>query len=343
MTKVAFLLYDFDQGGILTSYLHLCKQLKKIDTSYEFYFLASDCKEFHPEIIKLGKCIHSGSEITKIASILTYIKPDIVQIACKNEYVIACEQAGIKNIIERCDGLRSIDRIDKERVKFAVCHSQGVYNYLMHKGVKNTLIIHNGIELPFLKKEHQEKDRLTIIRITRLGRGKGLDLILDVAKKLTLDTFLIVGGNSKLKKSEKEYERLQNRLKNEQIKNVIMFGNVSHAKIKENIILEADIGVCTSLPLNEGLSNSLLKMMSYGLPVITTNVGDHCELISHYDHIGLLIDSQPEAGTLIRAINQFRDLTIRSVYGINARKVITDYWDIKNTALQYHKLYKEVQ
>jgi glycosyltransferase involved in cell wall biosynthesis len=46
--------------------------------------------------------------------------------------------------------------------------------------------------------------------------------------------------------------------------------------IKE-IYLEADIYLCTSY--YEGLSNSVLEAMNYGLPVVGTDVGDNCHLI----------------------------------------------------------------
>lgn len=344
MIKIAFLLYDFWMGGICTSYINLCSELnRQFPDKYEFIFIASDCKDFHPEIKKLGKCVYTK----RLTHSLSELKPDIAQIACKPEYLTACKNAGIEKIVERVDGERSAFRIDKDLVSAYVCHSKGIFDklertYTRFDKPKNPLeyayLIHNGVPIPKVKKIHRDKKSLVFGRMTRLGKGKNCEAMIRAAKEFPQHKFVIVGSNSRLKGSEKEYERLSEIVLEDNLLNVSLIPEIQDPKEIERIMLTFDVAVCTSLPQNEGMSNFLIQAISYGIPILTSNVGDHVEFFEHHTlKPGWIIYDVPcTSHDYIRSMENFE---FRKQAGRDARQLIKNQWNVENTAKQYNSLY----
>ena len=152
--------------------------------------------------------------------------------------------------------------------------------------------IPNGIEVEEEFYRRKEKNHLHIITVGRFVEAKDFKTALHSIQLLTGDLpetigikYLLVG-----------FGELEDQIR-------VWIGQLhleNHVQIVHNpsnlkeIYQQADIYLCTSY--FEGLSNSILEAMNYGLPIVGTNVGDNSHLILDnktgyltrpYDHPGI--------------------------------------------------------
>jgi len=127
-----------------------------------------------------------------------------------------------------------------------------------------------------IKKNH----KFQVITVANLIPKKNLNLVLDIAKEFKYINFIIVGEGSEKKK-------LQNRLKNESIKNVKLLGFKSATHIKE-LLFQSDLFLLTST--KEGTPTAILEAMACGLPIVTSKVGGIENIIKNGIN-GFVIDS----------------------------------------------------
>jgi L-malate glycosyltransferase len=104
---------------------------------------------------------------------------------------------------------------------------------------------------------------LKIIIVSNLVKKKNLGLVLDIAKKLPLFSFLIVGDGP-----EKKY--LEDRVKYEKIDNINMIGYKTSNEL-HFLYYQADIFLIVSI--KEGTPTAMLEAMVCGLPVISSGAG----------------------------------------------------------------------
>ena len=137
----------------------------------------------------------------------------------------------------------------------------------------NAKVIWNGVNLERFKQHYDIKKvrvefnintRFMVIMVAAFSHLKDYDLFLDTAKEISKVrndvTFVGVGDGQ-------HWRRIQQRMIDEQIKNVILTGKQQNV---ERIIASSDIGLlCT---YSEGISNSIIECMALGKPVIATDI-----------------------------------------------------------------------
>ena len=145
----------------------------------------------------------------------------------------------------------------------------------------------------------------------RIEKVKGVDLLLESWRQIQKNGYnipLVIVGDGNLKKElEIKYNDLidvkwmgEDRDTSKYYKNARLLINTSEY---------------------EGISNTILEALSYGVPVIATNVGGNKDLISNYKN-GILID---------REIDEIVE-TVSELY-FNDKKIL----DMKNNSLEYIK------
>jgi glycosyltransferase involved in cell wall biosynthesis len=115
-----------------------------------------------------------------------------------------------------------------------------------------------------------------------------------VVSKIKNVKFIIIGGG----RLEKELKLLSYNLG---IENVVIFAGTKQNPIK--YIINFDVGCLTSD--SEGLSNTIIEYMSYGIPVIATDVGGNRELIVDQE-TGILVppgDYQAVADAIMKILS----------------------------------------
>lgn len=203
-------------------------------------------------------------------------------------------------------------------------------------------VIWNGVHLErFQQKYDIEKVReelrvptnFIVVMIARFSRMKDYDLFLDVAKELSKirdDTTLIGVGDGP------EWKRIQQRIKNENISNVILTGN---RKDVEPIIAASDIGLlCT---FTEGISNSIMELMALGKPVISTDtIGGSKEIIIEGETGYCVERNTSKIVSLINFLLNNEELRISM--GNNGRKRINSHFSINKMGKEFILVYNEV-
>jgi len=104
---------------------------------------------------------------------------------------------------------------------------------------------------------------IDVISIGNLVSKKNLDLVLNIAKSLPNNSFVIVGeGNQR--------RHLSSRIKNEKIYNLELIGHKTQQQVK-NLLCMSRLFLHTAKI--EGTPTSIMEAMAVGLPIISTNAG----------------------------------------------------------------------
>ncbi|SEC44012.1 glycosyltransferase [Terriglobus roseus] len=183
-------------------------------------------------------------------------------------------------------------------------------------------LVYNGIDLRAMQPSAQERSRfrralglgphhLLVGNLSGLRLVKGIDTFIDAAIHLRIHTslmrFVVVGeGDQK--------DALLERIRSAGLEDV--FTICDPAMDVRAPLSGMDIGVLSSRA--EGFSNSLLEYMSFGLPIVATDVGGNREALGG---AGLLIPpGDPSA--LASAILSLRDPHLREALGCEAKRTV---------------------
>lgn len=141
----------------------------------------------------------------------------------------------------------------------------------------NAIILNNSVDNP--KKEvKQEKNKISFLYMGVLVKRKGvIDLLkaIDMINKTNASDLQNVVFN--IAGDGEEKINLENFVKENHLNEYVNFLGWIDDKTKEETYLKNDIMILPSY--NEGLPMCILEAMSYGMPIITTNVGSIKEAV----------------------------------------------------------------
>jgi glycosyltransferase involved in cell wall biosynthesis len=211
---------------------------------------------------------------------------------------------------------------------------------------KQSPVIHNGVkkkektpkfeevinELNAFKEGKDTKIFLSIGRINSRDDQKNFGLLVDVFKALDKAQFpavlIIIGSDTS---SDKE---TLNALIKRKSKNVFFIGSRNNIS---DYMLNSDF-FCLSSKF-EGLPITIIEALSFGLPVISTNVGGIGELINDNEN-GFLVDSL-ELNSYYKKITELLrwDQNKLASTRLKNQKKFEDHFNIKKTSKDYLSLY----
>ncbi|WP_321413118.1 glycosyltransferase family 4 protein [uncultured Desulfobacter sp.] len=202
-------------------------------------------------------------------------------------------------------------------------------------GTARTVVIQNTVSLPERRteKDHQEKKEVYILFLGLIGDRKGIFDLLKVMVKLKKAGHrlkLYVGGNGDVNKLEQTIDSLN-------IRDMVAYKGWVTGKDKETLYLNSDLYVLPSY--GEGMPMSILEAMSYGLPVISTDVGGIPDLIED-DKTGFLIEPGDLHGMFNKIEILIKDRKLRSRMGMNARKKIEKEYNFDANISKLDALYQ---
>lgn len=251
---------------------------------YRKYFIFKICKWFSPKIIFH---IHGG-EFNKF-------------------YEKSSER--VKNYIE--DFISNADQI--------ICLSpEWKIFFLENFNPKKIDIVPNIISYPTIQ-ANKLNDTFNFLFLGRISENKGIwllvDVIIDHKKMLSGKCKFFIGGNG-------EKDKLEELISKNDLGNVIEYiGWVSDEK-KNNYFNKANAYILPSY--SEGLPISVLEAMSYGLPILSTNVGGIPEVVK--DNVnGYLIHSGNKKeliDKILYIVNNQKELPF---LGKNSMKMVEPY------------------
>ncbi|MBV6880173.1 glycosyltransferase [Epilithonimonas ginsengisoli] len=269
----------------------------------------------------------------KLRRLYSSIKPDVIHLHSSKIGVLgrlAFPKAKIVYSIHGFDSIRlayrkflPLEKLLKNCCKAIVVASDYDRKNAINEGVnKNLHVVYNGVETPH--KEPQlslpgvKSDKKTIICIARISPQKRFESYLDIAKLLPEYEFVWIGA-------QEQYPNLP--------PNVIVLEGMPNAK---RFIQLADLFV---LPTNyEGVPIVIIDALSYGKPVVSSNVGGISEIVLNNQN-GYVIDNNDNLfAEKIRFI--LEDEAVYSSFSNKSSEIFFNRLTIKKMVSSYLEIYE---
>ena len=148
-------------------------------------------------------------------------------------------------------------------------------------------IFNNSINIPNSKVSRPD-ETINVLFLGVLIKRKGIYDLLEVIRQLSQEGILkeknikfIFGGDGK------EYDAIKQKVYDYELVDYVELMGWVDSKLKNELLQKAHLFVLPSY--NEGLPMAILEAMSYGIPVVSTNVGSIKEVVI-YSYTGYLVN-----------------------------------------------------
>lgn len=263
-----------------------------------------------PELVRNINPVKDFLAILKFRKLLNHISPDIVHLNSSKAGVIgriaAVKLKKIKTVFTVhgwafSEGVPSnfkriiyvyIERIMSKLTDLIICVSQYDYNLAIKCNVirdrENAIVIHNGVKKNDYSEMRSVHKPVKLVMIARFSTQKDQAMLIRCLSRVDRNLFTItfVGDGDTLEDNVKL------------VKSLKLQDNVNFVGFKKNVSLylkESDIYILTTH--YEGLPISIIEAMSYGLPIVASDVGGNRELITNN---GFLVSNEDD---LLKVIN----------------------------------------
>lgn len=238
-------------------------------------------------------------------------------------------------------GRRLIARISEKFVaqytSKIICVSHKDYNLALDSHIissEKLFQIYNSVPLPLEISQNKEKAIVNILFVGRLAPPKNLHILFEAFSKLPFSVqeqakIQIIGDGPLFE----EFKETSQKLGIEE--RVDWFGRQNY-ETSRHFFTQADIFV---LPTHwEGFPMTIVEAMSYGLPVIASNVGGVSEIVREDN--GFLVDSEKQiegfSQSLLELISNQQK---RQVMGNNARLIVEKSFSLEEFLERTFALY----
>ena len=292
--------------------------------------LRPDRDVFYSQWLPDSALVQKAAHILGVKSAILSIGDDVVQWPHGNEHN---HQLFIKTMNEADLIFSCADYLGKEANRVL---GKDLPFYSIRWGVDHSFFkpVSESEQLALKKQRNIPGDRLVILNIGTASPRKGwLDLFdaLHEVKKVN-DNFVVVAVHTGAPQFDFKTEAGKRGLSD----NFIDIGEVKPSELNK-VYNMADIFCLPSH--SEGMANVVVEACSSGLPVITTTVGGHSELIDSGKN-GVLLPPQQPAILAENLLDLMQDPGKRKKYGEAARYSILHNWGnyAESTKLLYEKL-----
>lgn len=223
--------------------------------------------------------------------------------------------------------------------------SPSQYKIVESYGAKNITIIPNGIDIQDIKfesdcneirKEYGLNKETIILFVGSIIARKGIEYLIDAMKFINSNAVLLIVGGT-LKGEENYKEKIDKKIKEENIKNVIFTGRINKKMLREAYNI-ADIFVLPSFA--EGLPTVLLEAMAYKKAIVASDIPGNSDLIQN-GYNGILFRPK-DSNELSNRINELiANPNKRKTLGINAFNSISANYSWDQITRNIEKLYNE--
>lgn len=298
------------------------KGLNPIQTVKALYALL---KEFQPDIVQAWGLMSAG--------FVLLVKP-FMKLKFLASYVADCDRPygafGVINKIcnQTCEKIISNSKAGLKAYRTPTSKAVLIYNGF------NESRFDNLIEKEAKKKELGISTKYVIAMVATFWQTKDWQCYIDTAKLMIRQrkdiTFLAVGKGP-------QWDYFNAQITDDEREHIKMLGRRDDV---DEIYQACDLTVLTSTH-GEGLSNSIMESMAWGVPVIATNNGGTPEIIE--DKInGLLIDKQTPEGVANRITTLLDYPTQLGEMGDKARRTIRERFLLQRMTNEYIQLYKAI-
>lgn len=218
-----------------------------------------------------------------------------------------------------------IERYLQSRCKYIAAVSKYDVNNLKDESIiKNVRCIYNGVSEPEVNNNSfsllPQNLKKNILSIARLEKPKRFDIFVETARILPQHNFVWIGNNE-------PQEHLP--------ANVFCLGNISNAA---RYNLKCDLFMLASD--FEGLPIVILEAMSYGKPIVASDVGGIRELIC-VNEAGYIVKNNPQLFAE-KIVSLLENVAEYNRISQNAYQSFKRSFTIENMANDYLKLYSDI-
>lgn len=241
---------------------------------------------------------------------------------------------------EDCDlkKKRKIKTFLRECNKIIVLGKEWEKRILSIEPFAKTVIINNTVSIPDVEAKFN-KDEFNILFLGVIIKRKGIYDLLDAISALKEKTDLnnvkfIIAGNGI------EEEKVKNKSKNLKIDNYINFTGWIDSIQKKELLKKSQLLVLPSY--NEGLPMAILEAMSYGIPIVATNVGDISEAVMNEEN-GFLIKAgnvEELTDSIFKIIN-FNQMEWKK-FSNNSKKIVKEKFSDEEYFKKFEMIYKTI-
>lgn len=166
-----------------------------------------------------------------------------------------------------------------------ICASRDLENIAKDLGAKSTKVIPDALNLPGYNETCAPKKDREVITVTRLVPVKGVSYLIRAMTHIKKGTLVVIGDGPERAKLESLSEDLG-------LSGRVLFtGWISNRSKLSQHLKQAIVFVLPSL--SEGTPRAIIEAMSFGLPIVATNVGGIPEIV-HDGVNGFLVPPRNE-------------------------------------------------
>ena len=178
-----------------------------------------------------------------------------------------------------------------------------------------------------------QKGQFTIVSCSNLIPLKRVELIVDILIELSFKVKWIHFGGGP------EHEKLSEKIKSiSDFHDVSFKGHISNQKVL-NFYKSNSINLFITTSSTEGLPVSVQESISFGIPILATNVGGMAEIVTN--ETGILIPAKFKPDEVAKRITEFKDSQLNT---LSAHEKIRSFWLNKFDAkLTYSKFYQTLE
>jgi glycosyltransferase involved in cell wall biosynthesis len=255
------LLYLFP-GLFISSFIFLCKNYKHIDVVHAQGFI----------------CGVIATLLTKIFKKRTILSTHSVYGFGKNTWT----SRFLKRIINSFDMVLCLSEQSKQEIVEMGLDERKVKVY--------TYWVDQSLFVPLIKEDCKKKmgcdGKMVVLFVGRLVKSKGLHLLIDIAKRLSLlekNVLFAILGDGLLAEEMEEVARRE--------KNIVFLGKVNNSELGA-YYSAADVFIVPSTSTMEGFPRVVIEALSCSIPVVASAIGCLPETID--SSVGLLCDPSVE-------------------------------------------------
>lgn len=201
---------------------------------------------------------------------------------------------------------------------------------------KNKLkVINFGIKKISSPKNNKIKKKGYILFIGSLRYYKGLDVLLEAAKKINSKIYICGSGS--------EYKDLLIKKKKLQLKNVFFLGRVSD-KEKYRLLKNCNFFVFPSNSRSEAFGIAILEAMSFAKPIISCEVGSATSYLNINNKTGFVVkpNNPNELRDKINYLLDPKNKKIKKIFSVNSYNRFKKYFTSTTMCKSYLKLYEKL-
>ncbi len=177
-----------------------------------------------------------------------------------------------------------------------------ISEYICKKFKKRSILIQNAVDTNFFSpKRSNKRSRFIALFVGRFTYKKGIDIIVDVAKKLNKEKidFICIGDGPKM-------PEIKETIRKENIKNITLTGTLSDKSELRQYYKNASVLIFPSRK-GEGSPLVILEALASGLPVIVKNTGGHTTIIED-EKTGFIVENVDEMAEKVKFLKENKDL-----------------------------------